>query len=213
MHNCLDFSCSCSFFFFFAVKCTEISMRVMVPLWELGVGIIKLQNDLFVLFALPRGQVARKSRLLSFILEICLSGLSLAVITGYFGTVHFSSNCILQQKNVFQTLLSCLWYSIQLPCLHFWIPTGHFHVQPGIKICMKAVGVAFSCLWVCSPCGLCSSSSWSICGRNHRGDVLASSALEFFGTCPKLGLVEERKINTQHSMFPGWVLCHIADTP
>lgn len=159
------------FYFFFAVKCTEISMRVMVPLWELGVGIIKLQNDLFVLFALPRGQVARKSRLLSFILEICLSGLSLAVITGYFGTVHFSSNCILQQKNVFQTLLSCLWYSIQLPCLHFWIPTGHFHVQPGIKICMKAVGVAFSCLWVCSPCGLCSSGSWSICGRNHGGDV------------------------------------------
>lgn len=120
-------------FFFFAVKCTEISMRVIVPLWELGVGIIKVQNDSFVLFALPRDQVARKSRLLSFMLEIGLCGLLQALIAGYFGTVHFSSNCILQQKNVFWTPLSCLWYSIRLPCLHFWIPTGHFHVQPGIK--------------------------------------------------------------------------------
>lgn len=38
-------------FFFFAVKCTEISMRVIVPLWEVGVGVIKLQNKSFVLFA------------------------------------------------------------------------------------------------------------------------------------------------------------------
>lgn len=71
-------------------------------------GIIKVQNDSFVLFALPRDQVARKSRLLSFMLEIGLCGLLQALIAGYFGTVHFSSNCILQQKNVFWTPLSCL---------------------------------------------------------------------------------------------------------
>ena len=34
----------------------------------------------------------QRSRLLSVTLEICLSGLSLALEVGYFGTVHLSSN-------------------------------------------------------------------------------------------------------------------------
>lgn len=48
---------------------------------------------------------------------------------------------------------------------------------------MKAVGLVFPCLWVCSPSELCSSGCWSIWGRNHG----ASSAQEFFGTRTKQG--------------------------
>lgn len=48
---------------------------------------------------------------------------------------------------------------------------------------MKAVGLIFPCLWVCSPSELCSSGCWSIWGRNHG----ASSAQEFFGTRTKQG--------------------------
>lgn len=52
---------------------------------------------------------------------------------------------------------------------------------------MKAVGLIFPCLWVCSPSELCSSGCWSIWGRNHGGRVIASSAQEFFGTRTKQG--------------------------
>ena len=48
---------------------------------------------------------------------------------------------------------------------------------------MKAVGLVFPCLWVCSPSELCTSGRWSIRGRNHG----ASSAQEFFGTRTKQG--------------------------
>lgn len=68
MHNCFD----PLVYFYFAVKCTEISMQVIVCLWEVG-GIIKLQNDSFVLSAFLEIRWPGKSRwLFFFMLEICL---------------------------------------------------------------------------------------------------------------------------------------------
>lgn len=50
-------------------------------------------------------------------LEICLSGLSLALKVGYFGTVHLSSKHILQQKNVLGPAVLCvIFYTTILLC-------------------------------------------------------------------------------------------------
>ena len=63
--------------------------------------------------------MTRKSRLLlSFMLAICLSGASLALKVGYFGTVHLSSNCSIQQKNVLgPAVLFVIFYTTILLCL------------------------------------------------------------------------------------------------
>lgn len=117
---------SCTFFFF-AVKCTEISMRVIVHLWEAGVGIIKLQNDSFVLSAFLEirwpGRVG-----CCYLLcwrPVCLGfpwplKWDILALCTWVVTI-FSS------RRMFEALLSCLWCSIQPSCcVSFGYPLGIF---------------------------------------------------------------------------------------
>lgn len=191
MHNDLDPLVH----FFFAVKCTGISTRVIVHLWEVGVGIIKLQNDSFCSVCFPR--VTRKSRLLlSLTLEIWLSGLSLALTVGYFGTVHLSSNCSPAEEWFRSCCLDC-----DILCNHpvvlVWDVHRAFSCLTQEKSKEENSGISSSLflgLWHtwCAP--------RSFPGFGIKSKVSVHELPWFIATWTKLGMLEGQKVS-RHCCF------------